>query len=102
MLLEVNMSGLSLLTGCWFRLKSKGEWSDDRFERELALIRFRGMFFVTAKSLKSVKGNAVKFIARFYNCVIHLFTFRRHEARFPVRMDIVNRGGKYTVARAIL
>jgi len=53
MLLEVNMSGLSLLTGCWFRLKSKGEWSDDRFERELALIRFRGMFFVSAKSIKS-------------------------------------------------
>jgi len=44
-LLEVNMTGLSLLTGCWFRLKRTGEWSDDRSERELALIRFREMFF---------------------------------------------------------
>jgi len=47
------MTGLSLLTGVWFRLKSTGEWSDDRSERELALTRFRGMFFVTAKSIKS-------------------------------------------------
>jgi len=47
------LTGLSLLTGCWFRVKSTGKWSDDRSERELALIRFRGMFFVTAKSIKS-------------------------------------------------
>jgi len=47
------MTGLSLLTGCWFRLKSTGEWSDDRSERELALIRFCGRFFVTKQSIKS-------------------------------------------------
>jgi len=51
--LEIDMTGLSLLTGCWFRLKISGEWLDDRSERELALIKFRGMFFVTAKSIKS-------------------------------------------------
>jgi len=35
------------------RVISTGEWSDDRSESALALIILRGMFFVTAKSIRS-------------------------------------------------
>jgi len=52
-LFRVILEVLSLVSGCWCRLRSAGEWSNDRSDNELPLIRLRWMFFVTAKSIKS-------------------------------------------------
>jgi len=54
-LFDVVLEGLSLISVCLCRLRSTIEWSDNRSDNELALIRLRAMFFVTAKSIKSAR-----------------------------------------------
>jgi len=51
-LCDVSPRGWSVVFVIWRRVFSTGEWSDDKSESALALIILRGMFFVTAKSIR--------------------------------------------------
>jgi len=54
-LVDVNLLICFVVSVHWmaFSIKRTGEWSDDRSGRDSTLMRFRRMFLVIAKSIKS-------------------------------------------------
>jgi len=97
-LFDVILEGLSLVSGRWCRLRSTGEWLDDRSDNGLALIRLRGMFFVTAKSIKYGRflesvgqyvceaGETSHRIANLNNGVVQFPSFWNRKARSLARV----------------